>query len=59
MENEYAHLDTSSINLRGGESEAAQRAVEVMEAVVSRHGYSKEQRPDLKLVVVSLIMSQA
>ena len=32
----------------GGESEAAQRAVEVLEAVVSRHGYSKEQRPDLK-----------
>jgi hypothetical protein len=48
VEKGYAHLDTSSISLRGGESEAAQRAVEVMEAVVSRHGYSKEQPPDLK-----------
>ncbi len=60
VETEYAHLDTSSFSLHGAyESEAAQRAVEVMEAVEIRHGYSKEQRPDLKQVVVSLITSQA
>ncbi len=60
VETEYAHLDTSSFSLHGAyESEAAQRTVEVMEAVEIRHGYSKEQRPDLKQVVVSLITSQA
>ena len=60
VETEYAHLDTSSCSLHGAyESEAALRAVEVMEAVEVRHGYSKEQRPDLKQVVVSLVTSQA
>lgn len=60
VEARYAHLDTSSISLHGAyESEGAKRAVEVMEAVEIRHGYSKEHRPDLKQVVVTLITSQA
>lgn len=60
VESEYAHLDTSSFSLHGAyESKVAERAVKVMEAVEIKHGYSKEQRPDLKQVVVTLITSQA
>lgn len=60
VETGYAHLDTSSLSLHGEyESEVAQRAVNTYGAVEIRHGYSKEQRPDLKQVVVSLITSQA
>jgi transposase len=60
VEARYVHLDTSSISLQGAyESELAQRAVDVYDAVEIRHGYSKEQRPDLKQVVVTLITSQA
>jgi transposase len=60
VESEYAHLDTSSFSLHGAyESKVAERAVKVMEAVEITHGYSKEQRPDLKQVVVTLITSQA
>lgn len=60
VETAYAHLDTSSISLHGAyESEVAQRAVNKLGAVEIRHGYSKEQRPDLKQVVVTLITSQA
>lgn len=60
VETGYAHLDTSSFSLHGAyESEVAQRAVDLLEAVEIRHGYSKEHRPDLKQVVVSLITSQA
>ncbi|MCB0061417.1 MAG: IS1634 family transposase [Caldilineaceae bacterium] len=60
VESEYVHLDTSSFSLHGAyESEVAERAVKVMEAVEIRHGYSKKQRPDLKQVVVTLITSQA
>lgn len=60
VEQDYAHLDTSSFSLHGAyESEVAQRAVKVLEAVEIKHGYSKEQRPDLKQVVVTLITSQA
>lgn len=60
IETKYAHLDTSSISLHGAyESEMAQRAVDVYGAAEIRHGYSKEQRPDLKQVVVTLITSQA
>jgi transposase len=56
----YAHLDTSSISLHGKyESEVAQRAVDAFDAVEIKHGYSKEHRPDLKQVVVTLITSQA
>ncbi len=60
VETGYAHLDTSSISLQGAyESEVAQHAVNKLGAVEIRHGYSKEQRPDLKQVVVTLITSQA
>ena len=60
VETSYAHLDTSSISLHGEyDSELAQRAVNVYDAVEIKHGYSKEQRPDLKQVVVTLITSQA
>ncbi len=60
VESEYVHLDTSSFSLYGAyESKVAERAVKVMEAVEISHGYSKEQRPDLKQVVVTLITSQA
>ena len=60
VETSYAHLDTSSFSLHGAyESSLAQRAVDAYGAVKIRHGYSKEHRPDLKQVVVSLITSQA
>jgi transposase len=60
VETAYAHVDTSSFSLHGKyESAVAQRAVETYGAVQIRHGYSKEQRPDLKQAVVSLITSQA
>ncbi len=60
IESTYKHLDTSSLRLQGTyESEVAQRAVEKYGAVEVRHGYSKEHRPDLKQVVVTLITSQA
>lgn len=60
VETGYAHVDTSSFSLHGEyESAVAQRAVETFGAVQIRHGYSKEHRPDLKQVVVSLITSQA
>jgi transposase len=60
VESGYAHLDTSSFSLHGQyDSEVAQKAVDDDGAVEVRHGYSKEHRPDLKQVVVSLITSQA
>jgi len=60
IETNYVHLDTSTFSLHGTyESEAAKRSVERMGAVEIRHGYSKQQRPDLKQVVVSLITNQA
>ncbi len=60
IEGRYAHLDTTSFSLQGQyESAAAQEAVERYGAVKVTHGYSKEQRPDLKQVVVTLITSQA
>lgn len=60
VETNYAHLDTSTFSLHGEyDSEEAQRAVKVFDAVKIRHGYSKEHRPDLKQVVVTLITSQA
>ena len=59
IEHEYVHVDTSSLMLHGDyESEVAQEAVERRDAVKIRHGYSKENRPDLKQVVVTLITSQ-
>jgi transposase len=60
VEQDYAHLDTSSFRFYGAyESAVARRAVDVMDAVEIRHDYSKEHRPDLKQVVVTLITSQA
>jgi len=60
IETAYAHLDTSSFSLQGSYvSAVAQRAVDAYDAVEIRHGYSKENRPDLKQVVVTLITSQA
>jgi transposase len=59
IEHEYVHLDTSSFSLHGEyESAVAQEAVTKRGAIQVTHGYSKEKRPDLKQVVVSLITSQ-
>jgi transposase len=55
----FAHTDTSSFSLSGEyESEVAQEAERVRGAVKVRHGYSKDHRPDLKQVVVTLVTSQ-
>ena len=55
----FAHTDSSSFSLSGQyESEAAQEAETVRGAVKITHGYSKDHRPDLKQVVVTLITSQ-
>lgn len=59
LADEFAHTDTSSFSLSGEyESAVAQEAEEVRGAVKIRHGYSKDHRPDLKQVVVTLITSQ-
>jgi transposase len=59
IEHEYVHLDTSSFSLQGQyESEVAQEAVAARGAVQVTNGYSKEKRPDLKQVIVTLITSQ-
>jgi len=56
---DYAHTDSSSFSLSGQyESEVAQEAEEVRGAVRITHGYSKDHRPDLKQVVVTLITNQ-
>jgi len=55
----YAHVDTSSLMLHGAyESTDAREAVEKRGAIKITHGYSKENRPDLKQIVVSLISTQ-
>ena len=55
----FAHTDTSSFSLTGEyKSEVAQEAVERRGAVKITHGYSKDHRPDLKQVVVTLVTSQ-
>lgn len=55
----FAHTDTSSFSLTGQyESEVAQEAEQVRGAVKITHGYSKDHRPDLKQVVVTLVTSQ-
>ena len=55
----FAHTDTSSFSLSGQyESEVAKEAEAVRGAVKITHGYSKDHRPDLKQVVVTLITSQ-
>lgn len=55
----FAHTDTSSFSLTGDyDSEVAQEAESVRSAVKVTHGYSKDHRPDLKQVVVTLVTSQ-
>lgn len=55
----FAHTDTSSFSLSGQyESEVAQEAEAVRGAVKITQGYSKDHRPDLKQVVVTLVTSQ-
>lgn len=55
----FAHTDTSSFSLTGQyESEIAQEAERNPGAVKITHGYSKDHRPDLKQVVVTLVTSQ-
>ena len=59
LEVAFCHTDTSSFSLSGAyESKVAQKDVEKWGAVKITHGYSKDKRPDLKQVVVSLITSQ-
>lgn len=60
IETAYVHLDSSSFALQGAyDSTYAQRMSNMYEAVEIKHGYSKDNRPDLKQVVVNLITSQA
>jgi transposase len=55
----FAHTDTSSFSLTGQyESVVAQEDEQVRGAVKITHGYSKDHRPDLKQVVVTLVTSQ-
>jgi transposase len=59
IEVDFAHTDTSSFSLSGQyESEVAQEAESRRGAVEITHGYSKDHRPDLKQVVVTLVTSQ-
>ena len=51
IEHHFYHLDSSSFHLHGQYALEESR----MEAVEITYGYSKEQRPDLKQVVLSLI----
>lgn len=58
IEVDVAHADTSSFSLSGEyDSADVRRAEQVYGAVKIRHGYSKDHRPDLKQVVVTLITS--
>jgi transposase len=55
IEHRFVHLDSSSFHLHGvyDVCDAEREAIEVT------HGYSRDQRPDLKQVVVQLVTSQA
>lgn len=53
IQHRYVHLDSSSFHLHGAYDEAESER----EAVSITYGYSKEERPDLKQVVVNLITS--
>ena len=60
VEADYVHLDSSSFMLRGEyDSDYVQKMAQLYEAVEIKQGYSKDQRPDLKQVVVNLITSQS
>jgi transposase len=52
IEVRFAHLDTSSFHLHGEYEDQELQAIEIV------RGYSKEHRPDLKQVVLSLITAQ-
>jgi transposase len=51
IENRFHHLDSSSFHLHGAyeSDETGEQAITIT------HGYSRDQRPDLKQVVVSLV----
>ena len=53
IEHDFVHLDNTSFSLEGDYV----RATEDPKAVRIAHGYSRDHRPDLKQVVVSLICS--
>ena len=53
MEQRFHHLDTTSFSLSGDYVPASdERAIRIT------HGYSKDHRPDLKQVVLELLVSQ-
>ncbi len=53
LEQRFHHLDTTSFSLRGNSvPESDQQAMRIT------HGYAKEHRPDLKQVVLELLVSQ-
>ena len=59
IENEYVHLDTTTLSVTGEyPEEGAKRSEKINKVVKVTHGHSKAKRPDLKQVVVSLITSQ-
>jgi transposase len=53
IEHDFVHLDNSSFSVEGDYATPS----EDPKAVVITHGYSRDHRPDLKQVVVSLICS--
>lgn len=53
IDQRFYHLDTTTFSLQG----AYERPSEDPKAVMITHGFSKDHRPDLKQVVVSLICS--
>jgi transposase len=57
---QYQHLDSSSFVVTGEYASSVDKATdEEATAVISlKHGYSKDHRPDLKQVVLELIVSQ-
>lgn len=60
IEIKQVHVDSSTLSVHGEyDSEYAQGMTEKFGTCVITQGYSKEQRPDLKQVVVNLITSQA
>lgn len=52
---EFAHTDTSSLSLTGRYEGASEEDAGLVKIT---HGYSKDHRPDLKQVVVTLVTSQ-
>ena len=52
---EFAHTDTSSLSLTGQYDGVSEDDAELVKIT---HGYSKDHRPDLKQIVVTLVTSQ-